>query len=101
MRYGFFNSLLEHRRIVAEMFDIVDIFVSRKPPEHGLPEQPTSAWRPFLPVRASASVPPAITLRPRASSSSRSASKPASDVTTDLETGAAIGGQVEPERTID
>src|SRR5262249_2217694 len=33
--------------------------------------KPTSAWRPFLPVRASASISPAITLNPRASSSSR------------------------------
>ena len=32
---------------------------------------PTSAWRPFLPVRASASTSPAIALRLSASSSSR------------------------------
>src|SRR5262249_32780345 len=31
----------------------------------------TNAWRPFLPVRASASFSPVIALRPRASSSSR------------------------------
>src|SRR6202023_1421220 len=44
---------------------------------------PTSACRPFLPVRASASISPAIALRPSASSSSRQGSSPASDVTTD------------------
>jgi hypothetical protein len=45
--------------------------------------KPTRAWRPVLPVRASASISPAITVRPSASSSSRYASSPASEVTTD------------------
>ena len=29
-----------HSRIVAQTFSIVDILISRKPPEHGLPQQP-------------------------------------------------------------
>jgi hypothetical protein len=58
-----------HRRIVAQAFGVVDIFVS--PPEHRLPQQYDQGMAPFLPVRVSASMPPAIRLRPRASSSSR------------------------------
>ena len=45
--------------------------------------KPTNAWRPFLPVRASASISPAISVKQSASSSSRYANNPASDVTTD------------------
>jgi hypothetical protein len=45
--------------------------------------KPTNAWRPFLPVRASASLSAAISVKPTASSSSRYANNPASDVTTD------------------
>jgi len=29
-----------HRRIVPRAFDVVDIFIPRKPPERGLPQQP-------------------------------------------------------------
>ena len=46
-------------------------------------KSPTSLWRPFRPVRASASISPATVVSPSASSSSRWASKPASEVTTD------------------
>src|SRR3954466_2948062 len=42
---------------------------------------PTRVWRPFAPVRVSVSTSPAVSLRPRTSSSSRQASRPPSDVT--------------------
>src|SRR3954451_1100911 len=42
---------------------------------------PTRVWRPFAPVRVSVRTSPAVSLRPRASSSSRQASSPPSDVT--------------------
>src|SRR3954454_14587024 len=42
---------------------------------------PTREWRPFEPVRVAVSTSPAVSLRPRASSSSRQASRPPSDVT--------------------
>src|SRR3954462_139672 len=42
---------------------------------------PTREWRPFAPVRVSVSTSPAVSLRPRASSSSRQASRPPSAVT--------------------
>src|SRR3954454_18824619 len=42
---------------------------------------PTRVWRPFAPVRVSVRMSPAVSLRPRASSSSREASRPPPDVT--------------------
>src|SRR5215212_9932561 len=42
---------------------------------------PTREWRPFAPVRVSVNTSPAVSLRPRVSSSSRQASRPPSDVT--------------------
>ena len=51
---------------------------------------PTNAWRPFLPVRAPASILPAIALYPSASSSSRYANNPASDVTTEAASSASV-----------
>src|SRR4051794_2620832 len=42
---------------------------------------PTRVWRPFAPVRVSVRTSPAVSLRQRASSSSRQASRPPSDVT--------------------
>jgi hypothetical protein len=60
-----------------------ELIVTGEAAEHRLPDKPTNAWRPFLPVRVSASVSPATALNPIASSSSRYANNPASDVTTD------------------
>src|SRR5215210_834437 len=42
---------------------------------------PSRVWRPFAPVRVSVRTSPAVSLRPRTSSSSRQASRPPSDVT--------------------
>ena len=51
-----------------------ELRVSRK--GTGTRSKPTNPWRPFLPVRASASISPAIALNPSASSSSRYATIP-------------------------
>jgi hypothetical protein len=56
--------------------------------------KPTSAWRQFLPVRASASVSPAISVKRSALSSSRYANNPASEVTADPRNQATV--KIEP-----
>ena len=56
---------------MAQTFGIVDVFVSGKPPEHGLPQQPDQRMAAVLAGAGVSELPPAIALRPRASSSSR------------------------------
>jgi hypothetical protein len=69
---GFAADDPAHRRIVPQALGVIDILVSGKATEYRLPQQTNQrVERPFLPVRASASISPAITLNPRASSSSR------------------------------
>ena len=44
-----------HRGIMAQSLGVVDILVSRKPPEHRLPQHAEQGMPAVLPVRASAS----------------------------------------------
>src|SRR5262245_52450382 len=59
---GFAADDPAHRRIVPEALGVIDILVPAMRPNTDCRSKPTSAWRPFLPVRASASISPAITL---------------------------------------
>jgi hypothetical protein len=56
-----------HRWIVTQTLGIVHVLIASETTEYRLPQQPTSALQPFLPVRASASVSPAFALNPSAS----------------------------------
>jgi hypothetical protein len=58
------------RRIVAQALGVVHVLISSKAAEYRLPQQ-ADQRRPFLPVRASASISPANAVNPSASSSSR------------------------------
>jgi hypothetical protein len=51
--------------VMAQSLGVVDILYPAAA-EHRLPQLPTRACRPFLPVRASASLSPAVSERPRA-----------------------------------
>ena len=64
-------------------FGVVHVLITSQAAEHDCRNNPANACRPFLPVRALASVSLAIAVSPSASSSSRYANNPASDVTTD------------------
>ena len=51
---------------MAQTFGVVHVLISSETTKHRLPRsKPTNAWRPFLPVRASASISPAIALQPK------------------------------------
>jgi hypothetical protein len=56
---------------VPQALGVIDILVSGKATEYRLPQQTNQRVAAVLAVRASASISPAITLNPRASSSSR------------------------------
>ena len=66
--------------------------ISSKAAEHRLPQQTDQRMAAVPAGRASASVSPAISVKLSASSSSRYANNPASDVTADPQTGASGGG---------
>ena len=68
---------------IAEAVGVIDILVSGKAAERRLPGPRRRVWRMLLPVLKSASTCPAISVKPRASSISRKATNPASDVTRD------------------
>jgi hypothetical protein len=52
--------------VLFEPPGIVHTLISSDAAEHRLPQQSDCAWRPFLPVRATARVSPAIVLSPSA-----------------------------------
>jgi hypothetical protein len=68
---GFATDDPAHGRIVPQALGVIDILVSGKATEYRLPQQTNQRVAAVLAVRASASISPAITLNPRASSSSR------------------------------
>jgi hypothetical protein len=49
---------------MAQTFGVVHLLISSETAEHRLRSNATSAWRPFLPVRTSASVSPANSGQP-------------------------------------
>src|SRR4051812_17284518 len=49
-----------HRRIVTKALGVVHVLISGKPTKYRLPQQTHQRMAPFLPVRTSASVSPAI-----------------------------------------
>src|SRR5918994_943021 len=70
-----------HGGISAKPVGIVDVLVPGEPPKTDWRSCAISVWRLFWPVRVSARTSPARSVRPRASSRSRTGSSPASDVT--------------------